>query len=123
MSNLSVRINGQDYPLAATLRVAFKVQGQHNHKPYAEVFKNIGDMTVEEQIGIIYAAFECGNPEVAQFWTRAKFQDYYLDNLNLKDLLDQLQTLIKNIMGDTSDEAVVAEPDMAAEASSDDLGN
>jgi len=105
-------IDGQEYPLATTLRVAYMVQGQHNHKPYTEVFKNIGDMTVEDQIGILYAAFCCANPGVQdpktgkmrpQF-TREEFQNYYLDNYNLKDLMDQLQGVIKGIMGTTDEE-------------------
>ena len=105
-------IDGQEYPLATTLRVAYMVQGQHNHKPYTEVFKGIGDMTVEDQIGIIYAAFCCANPSVQDIktgkmrpqFTREEFQNYYLDNYNLKDLMDQLQEVIKGIMGTTDEE-------------------
>lgn len=105
-------IDGQEYPLATTLRVAYMVQGQHNHKPYTEVFKNIGDMTVEDQIGILYAAFCCANPGVQDIktgkmrpqFTREEFQNYYLDNYNLKDLMDQLQEVIKGIMGTTDEE-------------------
>ena len=51
---LSINYMGTDFPLATTLRVAYNVQGQHNHKPYTEVFKDIGDMTVEDQLGIIW---------------------------------------------------------------------
>lgn len=109
-------IDGQEYPLATTLRVAYMVQGQHNHKPYTEVFKNIGDMTVEDQIGILYAAFCCANPGVQDIktgkmrpqFTREEFQNYYLDNYNLKDLMDQLQGVIKGIMGTTDEEFEVA---------------
>ena len=56
---LSINYMGTDFPLATTLRVAYNVQGQHNHKPYTEVFKDIGDMTVEDQLGIIYCSFKC----------------------------------------------------------------
>lgn len=105
-------IDGQEYPLATTLRVAYMVQGQHNHKPYTEVFKNIGDMTVEDQIGILYAAFCCANPgvqdtktgKIRPLFTREEFQNYYLDNYNLKDLMDQLQGVIRGIMGTTDEE-------------------
>lgn len=105
-------IDGQEYPLATTLRVAYMVQGQHNHKPYTEVFKGIGDMTVEDQIGILYAAFCCANPGVQDIktgkmrpqFTRDEFQNYYLDNYNLKDLMDQLQEVIQGIMGTTAEE-------------------
>ena len=93
-------INGTEYPLATTLRVAYKIQGQHNHKPYTEVFKQMGDMHVEDQIGIMYASFECANPQEAIMIKRKDFENYYLDNYNLKDLMDQLQGVIKGIMGE-----------------------
>lgn len=100
MSNLTVIIDGTEYPLATTLRVAYKIQGQHNHKPYSEVFRNMGDMHVEDQIGIMYASFECANPQEAFRIKRKDFENYYLDNYNLKDLMDQLQGVIKGIMGE-----------------------
>lgn len=103
-------IDGQEYELSTKLRVAYLVQGQHNHKAYADVFKDIGDMTVEDQIGIIYCAFTVANPEAAFKYTRKVFQDYYLDNFNLKDLLDQLQSIVKGIMGQDMDAPVADTP-------------
>ena len=100
MPNLTVIINGTEYPLATTLRVAYKIQGQHNHKPYTEVFKNMGDMHVEDQVGMVYAAFECANPQKTFTIKRKDFENYYLDNYNLKYLMDQLQSIIKGIMGE-----------------------
>lgn len=97
---LTVRINGAEYPLANTLRVAYKIQGQHNHKPYTEVFKGIGEMHLEDQIGILYAAFECANHEEAKFITRDVFLNAYLDTYNLKAMMDHIQTVIKGIMGE-----------------------
>lgn len=96
---MTVTINGTEYELATTLRVAYKVQGQHNHKPYTEVFKNLGDMTLEDQINILYAAFQCANPDAAKTLTAQKFLDYYLDNYNLKIVMAQLQSVVKGIMG------------------------
>ena len=110
---LSINYMGTDYSLATNLRVAYNVQGQHNHKPYTEVFKNIGDMTVEDQLGIIYCSFKCANPDTIV--TREQFQNYLLDNMNLKDMLDVLQSIIKGIMG-TDDDA--DEPEQAATADS-----
>lgn len=90
-------INGVDYALATSLRVAYKVQGQHNHKPYSKVFAEIGDMTLEDQIGILFAAFQVANPEVKM--TRENFLDHYLDKYNLKILMDQVKEVIEGIMG------------------------
>lgn len=94
---MTVCINGVDYALATTLRVAYKVQGQHNHKAYSKVFAEIGDMTLEDQIGILFAAFQVANPEVRM--TQQQFLDYYLDNHNLKVVLDQVKEVIQGIMG------------------------
>lgn len=109
-----VNINGVDYPLAATLRVAYKVQGQHNHKAYSKVFAEIGDMTLEDQIGIMFAAFQVANPEVKM--TQDQFLNYYLDHYNLKIMLDQVKEVIQGIMGADEDEqtqtgTAVTEPD------------
>lgn len=32
-----IKLNGTEYPLATTLRVAYKIQGQHNHKAYSKI--------------------------------------------------------------------------------------
>ena len=97
---LTVKINGVEYPLATTLRVAYKVQGQHNHKPYTEVFKNIGEMHLEDQICILYAAFECANPSEVFKIKRQDFLESYLDTYNLKVMMDHIQYVIKGIMGE-----------------------
>ena len=107
-------INNTEYELATTLRVAYKVQGQHNHKPYTEVFKSIGDMTLEDQIGILYAAFACANPDQAKFISRQIFLDYYLDNYTLTQVMEQLQAVIEGITG---------APKSSEDASSDSQGN
>ena len=111
MNELTIVFNGKTYPLATTLRVAYMVQGQHNHKPYAEVFKDMGTMTLEEQIGFIYCAFACANKEEAKSITLQKFTEYYLDNMNLKDLLKQLEILVKGIMGENESSEIEVSQD------------
>ena len=96
---LTTIINGTEYELSTTLRVAYKVQGQHNHKPYTEVFRGLGEMPLEQQIDILYASFQCANPKQATFITSQKFLDYYLDNYTLKTVMDQLQAVVQGIMG------------------------
>ena len=97
---VTVTIKGVEYPLATSLRVAYKIQGQHNHKPYTEVFKSIGEMHLEDQIGILYAAFECANPNEVGMIKRQDFLDAYLDTYNLKVMMDHIQTVIRGIMGE-----------------------
>ena len=101
-------INNTEYELSTSLRVAYNIQGCHNHKPYAEVFKNIGDMPLEKQIEILFESFKIANPEVAVTFNKIAFQNYYLDNFKLKQVMDQLQAVIQGIMGDDFEE--LAEP-------------
>lgn len=103
MTNFSVTIDGKEYPLATTLRVAYIIQGQNNHKPYTEVFQGIDKMPVENQVDMIYAAFKCANPVIAAEMSCNKFRDYFLDHMNLKDLMDLLQGLVEGIMGKSSE--------------------
>lgn len=113
---MCVTINGVEYPLATTLRVAYKVQGQHNHKAYSKIFSEIGDMTLEDQIGILFVSFQVANPEVQM--TRTQFLDYYLDNFNLKVVMDQVKEVIQGIMGIDDDADVtptVVGPDAVIE--------
>jgi hypothetical protein len=101
----SITLQGNEYELSTKLRVAYKLQGQHNHKPYAEIFQEIGKMGVEKQIGIIYASFEVANPEQAKKeWTRQRFQDEVMDNFNLKEMMNFMQEIIAGIMGTTAEE-------------------
>lgn len=98
---LVVSIKGVDYPLAATLRVAYKVQGQHNHKAYSKVFSEIGDMVLEDQIGILYCSFQCANPGVQM--SQQEFLNHYLDNCTLKEVMNQVKEVVQGITG-ASDE-------------------
>ena len=107
-------INGVEYELATSLRVAYQVQGQHNHKAYSEVFAKMGDMTIEEQIGILFCAFQVANPDIKM--SKADFLNYYLDNYNLKYVLNQAKQVIQGIMGLSDEEVTQAEQKATTEA-------
>lgn len=98
-----IQIDGVDYPLATTLRVAYKIQGMNEHKPYSQVFQDLAEMTVEKQIDIVYAAFTCANSEHSSIMDNQQFRDYCFDHMNLKDLMDILQQVVKAILGDDED--------------------
>ena len=106
---MTIMINQQEFPLATSLRVAYVVQGMNNHQAYTKVFERMGDMTLEEQIGILYAAFKVANTDQAQFITQANFLNSYLDTYNLSDLMNQLKELIGAIMGTDLDAAEAEE--------------
>lgn len=99
MSTPIVTIEGTEYSLSTKLRVAYKVQNQNGHKPYSEVFSQLDSMPIEKQISILYAAFEVANPDQAKFITSQKFLDWYLDNYDVKTIMDQLQDVIGGILG------------------------
>lgn len=100
---LKITINEREFPLAATLRVAYKIQGQHGHKSYLDVFKEMADMPVEHQIGILWAAFEVANPEEAKTVTQTGFLNYCLDNMYLDEMMEKLQVLSTIMMGQDPD--------------------
>lgn len=117
---VTTTINGVEYSLATTLRVAYQVQGQHNHKPYSKVFADIGDMCIEDQIGILFCAFQVGNPDVQML--KQAFLNYYLDNMNLKQIMDQLKAVIQEITG-FEEPAESAQPDAAKTEAASSEGN
>lgn len=99
----TININGEDFQLATTLRVAFKIQGQNEHKPYARIFQELTELPVEKQIDMLYASFICANPEQTKVMTDKEFRDYCFDNMTIKDLMELLQQVIKGIMGISDD--------------------
>ena len=108
----TIMINGSEYTLACNLRVAYELQGQHNHKPYSEILSSVGEMPLEQQIDILYLAFKIGNPEVAKSFTREMFRSYILDtnDFNTTVLLTLIKKVIAGILGKElpeSDEEVV----------------
>ena len=105
---LSINLFGQEYALSNKLRVAYRVQGQHDHKPYTEVFSGVGDMPIEDQIGIIYESFWCANPEARDKISRQQFLEEYLDKYDVKALMEQLKEIIQGIMGVKDDDLAVA---------------
>lgn len=92
-----ITVMGSQYPIANTLRVAYALQGQHNHKAYSEIFANIGDMPLEKQIDIVYLAFKTANPSTDI--TQKQFLDYYLDNMQLSEVMDQIAYIVEGITG------------------------
>lgn len=96
---VTTNINGQEFELSTKLSVAYQVQGCHNHKPYLEIFEGVAKMPLERQIEILFVAFKVANPEIAKTFNQQSFLSYYLDNFNLKQVMGQLQAVIKGITG------------------------
>ncbi len=95
----TVKLFDKSYELSTKLRVAYKVQGKNGHKPYSEIFQKIDTMTLEDQVAILYCAFEVANPDAATDITFQKFLGYYLDNYSVGTIMDQLQDIIGGILG------------------------
>lgn len=101
MKNPEIVIKGATYPLSTTLRVAYKIQGMNDHKPYLELFQDLPNLPVEKQIEFIYAAFECANPGK---FTAGEFSDYLMDTMNVSSMLDTLRAITNGIMGVSDEE-------------------
>lgn len=101
MANPVISLNGVDYPLATSLRVAYKIQGQHNHKSYAKIFEEVRDMPIEQQVNMLYASYEIANKSNTSLplWSQQQFLDYFLDNYNLTILMKYLEQIIGGILG------------------------
>lgn len=96
-----ININGNDYPLACNLRVAYTLQNQHNHESYTSILSRVGEMPLEQQIDILYIAFQVANTEVAKTFTRDMFRAYIFDHdeFNATVLLNLIKRVISGILG------------------------
>ena len=97
----TITLNGMEYELACNLRVAYQIQNQHNHKAYSEILSNVGNMTLEEQLDVLYAAFAVGNKDEAKTISKEAFRTYFLDDptFNVTSLMELLKAVIAGIMG------------------------
>ena len=102
--SLTVTFRDREFPLAATLRVAYNLQGQHNHKSYIDIFQSIDKMTLEEQIGIVWAAFAAANRDEATFIKSTDFREDLLDRYNVGELMEMVGEIIGGIMGKDPEE-------------------
>ena len=98
---LTINLNGNEYPLACNLRVAYVLQNQHNHESYSSILSRVGEMPLEQQIDILYIAFQVANPETAKTFTREMFRMYVLDHdeFNASVILNIIKDIISGILG------------------------
>ena len=98
---LTINLNGNEYPLACNLRVAYVLQNQHNHESYSSILSRVGEMPLEQQIDVVYAAFQIANPETAKTFTREMFRTYVLDHneFNASVILNMIKEIISGILG------------------------
>ena len=98
---VTINLNGNEYPLACNLRVAYVLQNQHNHESYSSILSGVGEMPLEQQIDVIYAAFQIANPETAKTFTREMFRMYVLDHdeFNASVILNIIKDIISGIHG------------------------
>lgn len=94
---MKIKIKGKDYPLASTLRVAYVLQGMCNHRPYAEIFDEMGTALLEDQIRLLYAAFIVANKETSIEFD--ELLDSVLDNMKLEEVTDLIKKVISGITG------------------------
>lgn len=113
---LYTTINGTEYPLAATLRVAYEVQGQNNHTAYSTVFSDINKAPLEKQIEVLYIAYKCANKNNPELLSKQAFLDYYLDNYTTKEVMAQLSAVTLGILG-IKKEDILGSQELKQEAS------
>ena len=110
---INITINGNNYPLACNLRVAYVLQNQHNHKPYTQILAGVGNMTLEEQINVLYAAFTVANPEASKNYSPEMFRTMVLDDctFNVQKLMEYINQIFSGILGADLTQVDDAQPD------------
>lgn len=106
MQNITIKINGQEYPVCTTLRAAKQIQASFGHKPYMDLFKGFASMSIEDQIKILYTPFNLANPGVMSL---AQFTDYVLDTWGVYEIIDKTSDIIDAITTGGLTEEEVAE--------------
>ena len=97
----TIILNGIEYTLASNLRVAYELQGQHNHKSYTQILSSVDEMTIEQQLDMIYIAFKVKNPDDAKTFTKEMFRKYILDSdeFNVTTIMTIISDIIAGILG------------------------
>lgn len=93
-----IKFQGEEYELSSKLKVAFLIQKAFNHKPYTEVFREVGTLGIDRQIEIIWLAFKEENPEVAIGLSLTKFQEGLFEESNVTYIYEALTGVIEGIM-------------------------
>lgn len=101
----TITMNGMEYRLAGNLRVAYNLQKQYNHEAYSSILSRVGEMTLEQQLDVLYAAFQVANPEEAKTISSLVFREYILDHdeFNASVILDMIKDVISGILGRSLD--------------------
>lgn len=97
MRNIELTIGESTYKLATNLRVAYVLQGMHNHKPYLEIFQGVDKLPLEGQIGFLYAAYKVAC--TGDVMSRDEFLNLCLDNLDLSIIMDTIKQIIEGVTG------------------------
>lgn len=91
---VTIKFKGEEYELSTKLRVAYEIQNKFGHKPYMEIFQDIQTMKLEDQIKMIYVAFNLMNPDVC---TETVFREEVFDSWNLTIITQTIANLVEAI--------------------------
>ena len=98
---VTIKLNGIEYSLATNLRVAYLLQNQHNHEAYSSILSRVGEMPLEQQLDLIYVAFQVGNPDTAKTFTKEMFRTYIFDHdeFTAAVVINLIKGIIAGILG------------------------
>jgi hypothetical protein len=86
---------GAEYDISTKLDVAFAIQKAYDHEPYLQVLGSVDQMDLEEQIKLLYTAFNYRNPGVC---TLKEFSDDFIDTGNVELLIEKIGELTEGVM-------------------------
>lgn len=113
MNEVKITYKGQEYVLCTTLRTAYTIQNQFGHKPYLKVFNELDNMVLEQQVRLLYIAFNLANPDVC---TEKEFFEDMLDSGSIIALNTTIAKLIEAISFNGLSEEEIAERKKALQA-------
>lgn len=91
---MTIDFKGETYEMSTSLRVMYKLQSKLGNKPYMEIFQDIKSMRLEEQIKMLFIAFDNANPKAC---TEMEFLNEALDNWGLSHVTNAVGELIQQI--------------------------
>lgn len=91
---MNIVINGQEYSMKTSLRVAYQMQAEFGHKPYMQILQEVDKMKLEQQIKLLYISFNLANPNTMTF---NQFLDYFLDEGAFVQVTKKMAELIEAI--------------------------
>ena len=94
--SIKLQIGNENFELAANLRVIYSLREITGAKNIREALKNLTSLDLEDQIQLLYAAYQANNKDTTI--SAKEFEDKVIDNLGIFAIADVIEKLADNLM-------------------------